>query len=78
MEKETLENLKKIRDMLSFLTFALSAKTQRNLEFSDDEERGFRDILSQISEKLLEINRSYHQATPPGQLVREGISSPSS
>jgi hypothetical protein len=75
---EILEDLKRIRDMLSFLTFALSAKTQRNLEFSDDEERGFRNILSQISGELLEINRSYHQAAPPGQRVRERISSPSS
>ena len=53
MEREKIDALKQIRDKLSFVIFALSAKNQHNLGLSEDEARGCKDILSQISNDLL-------------------------
>jgi hypothetical protein len=54
MEKENIDELKQIRDKLSFVIFALCAKNQHNLPFSLDEARGCKDILSEISNELSE------------------------
>ena len=53
MEREKIDALKQVRDKLSFIIFALSAKNQLNLGLSEDEARGCKDILSQISNDLL-------------------------
>lgn len=75
MEKGNLDILKKTRDRLSFVIFSLTAKAEHNLKFSDDEAQGFRDILSQISDDLIKISRSYEETTPLEEKVQEHISS---
>lgn len=75
MEKENLDNLKKVRDKLSFVIFTLTVKTKHNLEFSNDEAAGLRDVLSQISHDLLKISKSYEQIDTPEARVQKHISS---
>jgi hypothetical protein len=55
VDKEKVEALEGTRDMLSFVIFALSLKTKYDLEFSEDEERGFKETLSRISDDLNNI-----------------------
>ena len=59
MEKENVNELKSIRDKLSFVIFALSSKTQYDLKFSDDEARGFKEILNMLSDDLGKISEAY-------------------
>jgi hypothetical protein len=56
VDKEKVEALEQTRDMLSFVIFALSLKNRYDLEFSEDEERGFKETLSRISDDLNSIS----------------------
>lgn len=56
MEKENVDALKRIRDQLSFVIFALSSKKQYQLKFSDEEARGFKEILDHIATNLSKIS----------------------
>jgi hypothetical protein len=56
MEKENVDALKRIRDQLSFVIFALSSKKQYHLKFSDEEERGLKEILGHIALNLNKVS----------------------
>lgn len=74
MEKANLDTLKRVRDKLSFVIFTLSVKSKHNIEFSQDEARGYRDILSQISQELHKIIHTYGGTATFDKQVQEHIS----
>gem|GEM_PF-5594674 len=51
-----LAALKKLRDKLSFIIFALSAKAHHNLSFSADEAAGCKEMLSQLAKELADTS----------------------
>lgn len=51
-----LAALKQVRDKLSFIIFALSAKAHHNLSFSTDEAAGCKEMLSQLAKELAETS----------------------
>lgn len=51
-----LATLKRVRDKLSFVIFALSAKAHHNLSFSADEAAGCKEMLTHLAKELVEIS----------------------
>ncbi len=51
-----LATLKRVRDKLSFVIFALSAKAHQNLSFSADEAAGCKEMLTQLARELAEMS----------------------
>lgn len=56
VEQTKAPSLIKVRYKLLFVLFSLSAKIEHKLEFSDEEARGLRDILLEISDDLHKTN----------------------
>lgn len=69
-------DLKKIRDKLSFVLFGLSAKIEHDQQFSHDEVSGLREILSEMSDGLSEIGKSYKGTTALPNGVGSGKEEP--
>lgn len=51
-----LAALKRVRDKLSFVIFALWAKAHHNLSFSADEAAGCKEMLTQVAKELVDIS----------------------
>ena len=56
-----------LRFVSRLLIFALSSKTQYDLKFSDDEARGFKEILNMLSDDLGKISEAYASEASPGE-----------
>lgn len=65
--------LKRLRDKLSFVIFALSAKNNHSMAFSAEEAAGCKEVLTQLARELVEVSGLFEKK--PTRSVQEEIRS---
>lgn len=53
--------LKRLRDKLSFVIFALSAKNRHNMAFSTEGAAGCKEVLTQLARELVDVSRVFEK-----------------